>query len=212
MRRIKFAVIAVMALVLMASVAVPAVARGGAGKMADRGAGRGDGMCPLFTVEQQEQIDKIHQKYDDQRVELSNRLKVMSGEMRELVAAEGEPNFKAIEKKMEDMAAIRLDLAKLRLRIHQEVRPLLTDDQKTLFDRGLGRGMMRGMRDGARGEGRMGHAMRAGAMGQGAMMYQRPGGMCGMPGMGVGMNQRGMGMPCPFQPGAPQEIEIEEAE
>lgn len=198
-----------MALVLVAAVAMPAAARGGASPRG-RGMGRG-GSCmgPQFTTEQQDQIKKIHDKYDAKRVELSNRLDVLQVEMQDLVAAKGEPDFKAIEKKMEDISAVRLDLSKLRLRIHQDVRPLLTDDQKTLFDSRLGLGMMHGMRGGFGGPGHMRNGgMRAGRMG-GAMMGQVPGGMggCAMMGQAPGGMNGGMnpGPYCRFRTNAPDD-------
>ncbi len=222
MRRTKFVIMGVLAVALVAAVAMPAAARmGGAGR-SGRGMGPGAFMGPQFTEEQQQQIQKIQDKYDAKRVELSNRLGVLRTEMKDLLSADGEPDFKAIEKKMEDMSAVRLELSKLRLRIHQDIRPLLTDDQKKLFDRGLGFRMMRDMADGRglmRGGAMGGRGMPCGKMmGQG-MGVGMPGGRMGQ-GRGVGMcapmigqtpgaARRGANQPrfpgpyCPFQQGAP---------
>jgi hypothetical protein len=150
-------------------------------------------MGPMFTEEQQEQIKDIHEKYADRQTELANRLKVIMVEAKDSMG-EGEPDWNAIERRMEQAADLRLEMAKLKLNIHREIRPLLDDDQKMLFDRGLG--MMHGRGGGC---GMMGCGGMMGGMGpmdHGGMMGGRgmKGGRmgCGMhPGMGAG---RGMGM------------------
>ena len=194
MKRSKFIITAVAILAVSAAIVVPAVAQK-AFPQAPMTPGMGRRACagfgPQFTLEQQEQIKKIHERYNDERTEFANRLKVMALEMQDVVEAD-EPDFKAIERKMEDMAAVKLDLAKLKLRIHQDIRPLLDDDQRTLFDRGFGRRMGHGGmsclgagptggRGGMSGHGGMGHG---GRMGNRAVGGQRP--MHGGMGMGPG--------------------------
>jgi Spy/CpxP family protein refolding chaperone len=105
--------------------------KGGYGK-----GGCGKGMMPEFTAEQKEQIGAIKEKYEAQRVALANRAKAMNIEMTELLTAD-EPDFKAIEKKIDDFAKVHTDRVKLRLKQHQEIRGLLDKDQKTIFDAGL---------------------------------------------------------------------------
>jgi Spy/CpxP family protein refolding chaperone len=207
------AIIAVLILTGVALIAVPAVARNG---RAARGCGAGRGMGPAFTEEQLEQIESIHDKYSDRRAELTNRLKVIMVDAHESMG-EGEPDFNAIERRMEEVADIRLDLAKLRLTIHKEIRPLLDDDQKVLFDRGLGRilhggtagrrgqGMMDGRRGMMGGQGVPGRPGAGSRMGMEQGMGRGTGrGMHGMGhgtgmGMGQGMGRGGEMMPwCPF--------------
>jgi hypothetical protein len=201
----RVAVIAVLVLTGIALVAAPAVARRGRDAGWHRGAGRGAG--PAFTQEQLERIESIHEKYSDRQAELTNRLKVIVVEARDKMG-EGAPDFNAIERTMEEVADIRLQLAKIRLSIHKEIRPLLDDDQKVLFDRGLGRMLHGGM--GAGGGNMGGHC----GMTQGQRMQGRPGRGMGMgraegrgmgrgmgPGMGqgMGMGRGGEMMPwCPF--------------
>jgi len=148
MRRTKLITIVVIAALALALVATNALAQRGG-----RGAGvRGERIeriveaRPVFTDEQKEEIKAIHERYEEERVELSNRIRVLRMEMNDLLGAD-EPDFDDIEDKLEAVHAVRLEQAKLRLRIHQDVRPLLSDDQRALFDRGFGRmglGMMRG--------------------------------------------------------------------
>ena len=177
--------VVVLALAGVALIALPTAAfRGHAGGM---GQGKGTGMGPTFTDEQMEKIEKIHDGYNDERAELTNRLKVIMLEAHDAVA-EDTPDFDAIERRIDEMTEVKGDLAKLRLRIHKEIRPLLDDDQKVLFDRGLGRMLHGGMAGG-----RDGHP---GMMGRGGMRDGMRGGMRGgtRGGMGGGMpGHAGMG-------------------
>jgi len=185
--------VVVLALAGVALIALPVAAfRGHAGGMGT-GKGMGMGVGPTFTDEQMEKIEKIHDRYDDERAELTNRLKVIMLEAHDAVA-EDTPDFDAIERRIDEMVEVKGDLAKLRLKIHKEIRPLLDDDQKVLFDRGLGRMLHGGMSGGMCG-GRAGHP---GMMGRGGMRDGMRGGMrggmrCGMSG-GMGGGMRG-GMP-----------------
>ncbi|MEA3408945.1 MAG: periplasmic heavy metal sensor [Candidatus Eisenbacteria bacterium] len=174
--------IAVLALVGVALIALPAGAfRGRAGGMA-MGKAPGMGMGPAFTDEQQEKIEKIHDNYNDERAELTNRLKVLMLEGQELMEADT-PDFDAMESRIEEVAEVKVELAKLRLSIHKEIRPLLDDDQKVLFDRGLGR-MLHGGMAGDR-------TCHPGMMGRSGM--RGPSG--GHPGMMMGRGGMGGGMP-----------------
>ncbi len=166
MNRSKFLIVVVVALAVAGVLVTPALAQRMGHGSGGHGACRGFG--PIFTAEQQEQIDQIREKYDEQRVELTNRLKVLGLEMGELLESE-EPDFKAIEDKMEEASGVRLELAKLRLRIHEEIRPLLTEDQRVLFDRGLARAL---------GRAGAGHGCGRGMMGPGGpgVMMRGPGG------------------------------------
>jgi len=141
MKKRKLLLTVLIATALAATLATPALARRcqkmearpHAGRIHARMTERG----PALTAEQREQIKEIRGRHDEERVELMNRARVLEGEMLEIVHA-GDPDFDAIEHKMEEIAEIRLELAKLRLRVHKEIRPLLDDDQRILFDRRIG--------------------------------------------------------------------------
>ena len=182
--------IAVLAFAGIALIALPAAAlRGRDGGMA---MGKGMGMGPAFTDEQQEKIEKIHDKYNDERAELTNRLKVLMLEGQELMEADT-PDFDAMENRIEEVGVVKVELAKLRLSIHKEIRPLLDDDQKVLFDRGLGRMLHGGMagdrscHPGMMGRSGMRGGTRGGMRGHGSA---HPGMMMGRGGMGGGMPGR----------------------
>ena len=158
----RFAAVLVLVLMGVALLSVPAGARMGRAARGARGAGRG--MGPAFTEEQQEQIEKIHDSYADERAELTNRLKVIMVEAHN-VDSDDAPDYKAIERNIEEAAEIHVKLAKLRLKVHKEIRPLLDDDQKVLFDRGLAMKL-----HSAGGPGSPGMMGRRGGMGRGGAM------------------------------------------
>lgn len=199
MNRSKVVLTAMIVLLAAAVVAAPALARRG-GARGDR---RGGWMMPQLTTEQQEKVEAIQEKYNDQRAELTNRAKVLALELEDMVGSD-EPDFNGIESKLGDISKVRLDLLKLRLRIHKEVRPLLNDDQRKLFDQGLARIVGRGGMMGHRGMSGMCPMGGPGAqMGQRMMMGQCP---MGGPMGGQGMMGRGMG-PGMMRGGPPEDVE-----
>ena len=93
-------------------------------------------MGPEFTSEQMEQIEQIHEQYRDEQVELRNALKVKALELQELFEA-GDPDFDVVEDLMVEMAGMRTELLRIRVRIHRDIRPMLNEDQRMLFDKGF---------------------------------------------------------------------------
>lgn len=125
----------------------------GMGKGMGHGMGKGMLQCrgPVFTEEQREQIKKISDGFEDERVELQNRARVLHMELCDSIS-EDEPDFRAIESRIEDAAEVRVAMMKMRLHQHVEIRKILTPDQRVLFDRGL-RARMGSMRGEGRGWG-----------------------------------------------------------
>jgi len=212
MRRSRAILALVLATVVLAAVAAPASARWGHG-MRGGDPGRGMALRPQFTQEQEQAIQKIRDKYEDQRVGLHNKLGVAADELGKLLEADA-PDLGKVESKIEEMANLRLEVVKQRLRQHGEIRGLLDADQRLLFDRGLGRifggsmfgGQMRGMGPNSGGCGG-GPDARPGMFGQCCPMGAAP----GMPGAGpgAGMLRSGCPMggpsgtaPAPDKPGA----------
>jgi Spy/CpxP family protein refolding chaperone len=177
MKRKKILVIAVLALAMTTMAAAPAIAgrggRGGAmGGGMRGGPAMGRGAMPTFTEEQQEKIQEIRSSFDEDRVELANRIKVMHLEMRELITGDN-PDFGKLERMIDDISKERAEMMKIGIRQHVAVRKILTDDQKVLFDQSFGM--------------RMSHAGMVGSMGGPGVMGGRPGGgrMGGRGGMGI---------------------------
>jgi Spy/CpxP family protein refolding chaperone len=195
MKRSKVILVALITLVAAAVAVAPALAR----RSGNRAAHPRGGLMPELTAEQKEQIEEIHEKYSDERAELTNRAEVLALELGDLVG-DGEPDFNGIEDKLEEISRVRLDLMKLRLRIHREIRPLLDEDQKMLFDRGLARLVERRAAGGRRGMmGRGGRWGQRAMGGRQSMMGHGP--MGGHFGTGRGS---GPGM---MQGGPPEDVE-----
>ncbi len=123
----------------------------------------GAALQPAFTTEQQAQIEKIRTKYQDQRVELYNKIGVIRLEMRDLLS-QPEPDFAKVETKIDAISELHAKLAKMRLQQHKEIRGILTADQRTLFDRGFADGCCDG--PGGPGGGQMGCCSKMGDGGQ----------------------------------------------
>jgi len=202
-------IVVVLALVMATMAVVPAVAgRGGhcgsKGGGMRGGPGMGPGAMPAFTEQQQEKMQEIRSSFDEERVELVNRMKVMHLEMRDLVTGDN-PDFGKLERMIDDISSQRAEMMKMRIRQHVAVRKILTDDQKVLFDQGFGMQMGQGMcgHPGAMG-GKPGGGMMGGRRGMncgpgGGMMGGRGGMNCG-PGGGM-MGRPGGGMPPSGAPG-----------
>jgi len=153
-------------------------------RMGDRG------MRPSFTTEQKEEMKEIRAGFEDQRVELQNKLKVLHVEMQELTEADS-PDFGKIERMIDDVAELRAQIMKLKLKQHRAIREILDDDQRVLFDRGIARMLARGAH-GGRGE--MNGGMKGcSSMGRGGRMGCGPA-KCGPKGHGMmGAGAMGMG-------------------
>jgi Spy/CpxP family protein refolding chaperone len=182
MKRSNILMAGLVAVLIAGLIAAPALARwGDAGaQRGQRGAGFGRGMGrhfgPEFTSEQIESIEEIHEKYRDEQVELRNSLKAGALELQEIFGS-GDPDFAAVERKIEDMSKLRVELMKMRIRIHKEIRPLLSEDQQLLFDKAF-----------ARAVGRFGGAGHGGSWSGDRPRGRRPmrGHKPGMHGMGMG--------------------------
>ncbi len=174
MSRKKGLIVIVLALVMATMAAVPATAGRGmrSGAMGGGMRGRpamGQGAMPAFTEAQQEKMQDIRSGFDEERVEISNRIKVMHLEMRELMTGD-KPDFGKLERMIDDISVQRAEMMKIRIRQHVAVRKILTDDQKVLFDQGFGMQM---------GHFGMGGRPGGGMGGPGAMGSRPGGGMMG---------------------------------
>jgi Spy/CpxP family protein refolding chaperone len=168
-------IVALVLVVLTALVGASVADEGGRGKCGGGMGPEGAALKPAFTAEQQGQMEKVRAKYDDQRVELRNKLGVIQLAMRDLLA-QPEPDFGKVEGKIDEMSAIHAKLAKLRFQQHVEIRGLLTAEQRTLFDRAFadacsdGRGGPGGCRmdcsDGMECGGKMGGGEKMGCGGE----------------------------------------------
>ncbi len=113
---------------------------------ADSAWGPGRGTCmniPDLTRDQQEKIEKSRLQYDKDALQLRNQRAEKKARLRTLQTAEKADN-KAIDQVIDEIAAINAQLAKKRNLHRQEIRSLLTDEQKVWFDAGKGKKGKRG--------------------------------------------------------------------
>ena len=134
----------------------------GYGPGAGQGNGRGDctANIPGLTKDQDAQVLKLRadhfRKAELTRAEIGEK----QARMNTLRLAEN-PDAKAIDKTIDEIAALRGNLMKERETHRRDVKALLTDDQKVWFDannrqgrgQGVGKGQQRGQRGNGQGRG-----------------------------------------------------------
>lgn len=94
-----------------------------------------------LTVEQQEQINTLRVKQLEQMLSFRNATQEMRARLQTLNTAKN-ADMKAINSLIDEKSELKADQMKTRAAHHQEVRALLTDEQRVIFDsfRGMGRG------------------------------------------------------------------------
>ncbi len=88
---------------------------------------------PGITDEQLEQINAIRLNTMKQNQQVQNQLGEKRAQLRTLSTA-GQPDNSAINRTIDEMAALRAELAKNRMASQQEIRKVLTDEQRIIFD------------------------------------------------------------------------------
>lgn len=123
--------------------------------------GRGMGLFGLnLTEEQQLKINELRTSYLKEMLPYNNEMNEKTARLRTLTTAEN-INQKEIDKLIDDMSAARAKQMKQKIAHQQEIRSLLTDEQRVIFD-SSNRGS--GQRQFARNNGRSGNrAMRPGS-------------------------------------------------
>ena len=125
--------------------------RGGMGKNPDK-IGKADCRIPNLTDEQQQKINDLRVKHIKDVTPLKNELGEKKARMRTLQSAE-KPDLNAINKLIDEMAAVRAQIQKKAAAHRVEVASLLTDEQKVFFNARQGRTCDKGM---TRGGGKRG--------------------------------------------------------
>lgn len=155
---------------LLSTLMLVLVLGSGTNVLAQRGNGQGPGNgqgrqgfnkpgCALnLTDDQQKKIDALRVKHQKEMLTYRNQLGELHAKMQTLRTAE-KTDMNAINSTIEKISGVKTKQMKAREAHRQDVRNLLTDEQKTQFDmrqgqRGYGKG--HGMR-GGRGKGRGGY-------------------------------------------------------
>lgn len=178
------AVVGILALIGIMAIPVlaqgPCSGRGGYGTGAGRG---GPGDCPRYqgrndslTTEQRDQLDKLHQTFNDETAQLRSDLSAKRGELRILLTTSNPDETKAMTLQRE-VSDLKAKMADKRLQYAFEARKINPDAMAGWgFGKGFhGRGMRGGFQGadcpnfGGRGGGRgMGPGFSKGGSGQGA--------------------------------------------
>lgn len=105
---------------------------------------------PDITKEQKAQITKLHAAMLKEVMPIQNVLKEKQARLHTLSTAE-KVDMKAINSVIDDMAKLRADIQKKRMKFVQDVRALLTEEQRVIFDQHIGHFMKNSMHKGPRG-------------------------------------------------------------
>ncbi len=120
--------------------------RGGMGNNVDK-VNKADCRIPNLTDEQQQKINDLRVKHIKDVTPLKNELGEKKARMRTLQSAE-KPDLNAINKLIDEMAAVRAQIQKKAAAHRVEVASLLTDEQKVYFNAHQGRKFDKGMKRG----------------------------------------------------------------
>ena len=157
----------VMTLTMMVLVINVTSAQQGPRQGNSRGYGQGAGegkevrMSGLdLTDEQQEQMRSMRVKTQKELLPIKNKLGENKAKMKTLSTVDN-VDLKAINKLIDESSKLEASMAKLQMANHQEIRKLLTDEQRVMFDSRDFRGGRKGFERGQRHhQGRQGMAKR----------------------------------------------------
>jgi len=93
---------------------------------------RGFGGLDL-SEDQQQNFKKLHLNMQKEALQLNNQLNENKAKMRTLTTAD-KADMKAINNLIDESAEVQADLQKKRAANHQEVRTMLTEEQRIIFD------------------------------------------------------------------------------
>jgi len=112
-------------------------------------------LIPGITADQQKQIQDLRLKQQKENLQISNELYEKRAQLRTLQQVD-KPNMKSVNSKIDEISALQNKKLKLMAEHRNNVRNLLTDEQRVQFDLRGNRGGMMGM------SGKMGRAGKQG--------------------------------------------------
>jgi len=90
-----------------------------------------------LTEDQTAKIEKIRLDAMKKTTVLQNQIREKRAKLISLQTAD-EVDMKAVNKLIDEIAALRAQIQKINAQKHQDIRSLLTDDQKVIFDKHFG--------------------------------------------------------------------------
>ena len=85
-----------------------------------------------LSIEQMNQMKKLRLEHQKEMLPIQTKIKTARLEMETLKLDQADQN--SVEKKIEDIGKLKIELQKKRYAHHQAVREILTDEQKAIFD------------------------------------------------------------------------------
>lgn len=107
-------------------------------------------LIPDLTEDQQSKMKDIHLNMMKESLSIRNKLGENRAKLKTLQTAEN-PDMKAIDKLIDESSSLHADLQKKAAANHQQVRSLLTEDQRVIFDSHSGQMRARAGRQGREG-------------------------------------------------------------
>lgn len=94
---------------------------------------------PDLTESQKTEIQKLKTAHMKEVMPLKNQLNEMQARLKTLTTANN-PDMNAINAEIDKIGKIKTDLQKMKAKHHQDIRKLLTEDQRVMFDMHSGKG------------------------------------------------------------------------
>ena len=197
MKKTKFNVIIMLAIIFASFVSTQTMAQGQCPQHGKEGMmegmGKGDkdmAFIKDLTPEQQKQISTLKLNLIKDRMALQNLIDEKKAHLKTISTGDN-VDMAAVNKTVEELFALKGEMVKKHIAFQQEVRKLLTPEQRVIFDIHAGKGHGRGERmgEGCQMKG-MGHGCEMKGEGDGCGMKCKENGGCKMEGNGHGM---GMG-------------------
>ena len=105
---------------------------------------------PDLTDAQEEAIKAKHLELEKALTPLKSEIKVKDAELKQLLVS-GNPGQREIDRMIDEISALRVQMQKLQIRHHLDIRGLLTEEQRVVFDKRFLEGSRPGMKDGRPG-------------------------------------------------------------
>lgn len=108
-------------------------AQKGGGECKNNGTPQCENRIPDLSDEQKSSIDALRVKHRGEMTNYRADLNILKAELQKLEIA-NEPNSKSINSKIDEIYDLKSKMAKNKSKHRQEVRSLLSDEQKVFFD------------------------------------------------------------------------------
>ena len=154
MKKMKFKTIALLLVATLLSINTNIFAQNG--KNMQQGEKKIICTIPNLTQEQQTKIEKLKTAHMQEMINYKTQLAEKKAHKNTLMVAKN-VDLKSVNKVIDEMSAIRAEMQKTGAKHHNDVRNLLTDEQKVFFDSHYLQGKRKGMKQGRHEKG-----MRAG--------------------------------------------------